>query len=289
MRVRTGVLVGARRAAPALASGYLMVGAGTVALGGWALPVTAVVLAVTVLLAAGVGERVVFRVLDRSRPPTPAEAAVLAPATAAACAVSLGPPVVSLRVLPGDARILARAAGRDTVGVPRGLVEAVYSGRVTPQQAAAGICHAAAVARAGVARSRPALLVWCLPWDLLAGAVRAVATVLGCSAVLRAVWRLRVVVLAVAVAQNVTGPRPWLGVLIAAIAAASYGMPLLDRVIARRVESAGDVVVVGAGLGRAYAELLAVAGVPLTFERHRALTATETAERGQAVVLSVAR
>ena len=77
--------------------------------------------------------------------------------------------------------------------------------------------------------------------------------------------------------------------LIAAITATSYGKPLLDRVIARRVESAGDDGVIGAGLGRAYAELLSVAGVPLTLERHRALTATETAECGQAVVLTLAR
>ena len=111
-----------------------------------------------VLLLAGVGEPAAARVLLASRPARAEELDMLAGALTVLCRAQLGPPVIRLRVRPGEHSIAAGGFGRRTVVVSAGLVDAVEDGRLpqdhsgTPPQ----------LWRGGWVRSGPVRL-WSLP------------------------------------------------------------------------------------------------------------------------------
>jgi hypothetical protein len=183
-----------------------------------ALPALALVCGVgaaTVLLRFGVGEQLACRALHGARSPTAAEAAVMAPAITRVCAAGLGPPLVRVAVQPHGQGLVAFACGGATVVVPRALVLAVHHGRVSHEQAAASIAHAAAICSAGLTRGQVALAVWCLPWVALEGVVAAAGRTLRGVALLRLAWRARVVVAAIAVAQNAADGHPWMAAVLA--------------------------------------------------------------------------
>ena len=168
MHVPTTVVRTARSVLPVVASGLvlLLAAAALPDLAGLAL--VAGVTAIALLLQCGVGESLSCRLLVGARSPTAVEATVLAGATTLACRAGLGPPVVQLRVQPRDVGVVPYAWGAGIVVVPRGLVLALHQGRVSPAEAAAGLCHAGATSRAGLASSTAALTWWCLPWSLAA-------------------------------------------------------------------------------------------------------------------------
>src|SRR5690606_10055978 len=66
---------------------------------------------------------------------------------------------------PGQ-RVDVTALGRRTVVVSRGLVEAIRSGQLAPQQAAAVITHEVGVLRSGLTRHDPALVILLAPWKV---------------------------------------------------------------------------------------------------------------------------
>jgi hypothetical protein len=102
----------------------------------------------------------------------------MAPAITRVCAAGLGPPLVRVAVQPHGQGLVAFACGGSTVVVPRALVLAVHHGRVSHEQAAASIAHAAAICSAGLTRGQVALAVWCLPWVALEGVVAAAGRML---------------------------------------------------------------------------------------------------------------
>jgi hypothetical protein len=273
MHVPATVVRTARSVLPVVASGLvlLLAAAALPDLAGLAL--VAGVTAIALLLQCGVGHSLACRVLVGARSPTVVEAAVLAGATTLACRAGLGPPVVRLRVQPRDVGVVPYAWGAGIVVVPRGLVLALHQGRVSPAEAAAGLCHAGATCRAGLASSTAALTWWCLPWSLAAGFVARLRQGLQASPLLLVAWRCRFVVPSIAVVQlSVDGHWP-MAAVVAGIAAATYTQPALARWCSARATATGDREVVGLGLGVHYARLLAAGGHTIGLERHAALDA----------------
>lgn len=274
MYVPITVVRAARSVLPVTASGLILLFAAA------ALPDLAglglLVLVTTSALAVrcGVGEDLTCRVLCGSRRPTAVEAGILAGATTLACRVGLGPPVVQLRVQPGTLDLVPYAWGTGVVVVPGGLVLALREGRVGPAEAAAGLCHASATCRAGLASSTASLTLWCLPWSLAAGFLEGLGRGVKAFPALWLAWRCRLVVASIAVVQLSNDGHLAMGVVVAGIGAATYAQPALARWFAGRVAATGDLEVVGLGLGVQFARLLAAAGHAIKLERHVALTAT---------------
>src|ERR1035437_3584846 len=105
-----------------------MVGALLPSLPGLALFVGGLTL--TVVLCAGGLERPAVRLLGRARVLSEAEAAAMAPAIALLCQRGLGPPAVELYARDGEVGISAGAAGRRSVVVSAGLLQAVQLGHL---------------------------------------------------------------------------------------------------------------------------------------------------------------
>ncbi len=287
MTASTSLMACCRTVVPATVSTVvLLVAAGAMP----ALPVLALVCGVgaaTVLLLFGVGEPLACRALHGARTPTAAEAAVMAPAITRACAAGLGPPLVRVAVQPDGHGLVAFACGGSTVVVPRALIVAVHHGRVSYEQAAASIAHAAAICSAGLTRGQLALVVWCLPWVAMEGVVAAAGRTLRGFALLRLAWRARVVVAAVAVAQTADDGRPWMAIVLVVLIGATYAQPALNREWNRRLARVGDDTLAEHGLGGDYAGLLTVCGHRVDLERHARLTRPRDTGRTGGVVLSL--
>lgn len=219
-------------AAPApTAAGAALVLAGVVSAtghGAWEGPVAAIVLG--------------------ARRLRPSERDELAAVLTQLCRVGLGPPLVELRVK--RSRLIgAVGAGRRTVVVSTGLIEAVVLGDLPSRQAAAVVAHSAVLVREGLTRSD--LLIGCVsaPWRAMRAAVHGICGWGRRLPLTQAAWRLRGVVVAVAVVQAVQVGRVGLAVTIAAIGAFSYALPEWERQWHDLCVRAGDGSVARAGFG----------------------------------------
>ena len=237
----------------------------------WAL-VGSVMVSTTGLLF-GIGEGVACRLLFGARCPGELERSVLGPAVARVCRAGLGPPLVELRVARRGDGLLASPFGHRIVLVPAGLLAGVQAGTVSHASAAASICHAAAVTRAGLTSLEPGFGVWCLPWLLMARCTAVAARV----PLLRLAWRARLVVVTVAIAQLLDTDHVLMGLGLAVLAVATYLLPAADRAVDGHVVAVGDAGVVSAGLGRDFLVLLDRSGAQVGLER-RARLATPASE-----------
>ena len=274
MSVPTTVVGAARSVLPVTVSGLVLLLAAAALPDLVGLALVAVVTTTSLLVRWGVGERLACRVLTGSRAPAAAESSVLAGATTLVCGAGLGPPVVQLRVQPRNLDLIPYAWGAGVVVVPGGLVVALHEGRVSPAEATAGLCHASATCRAGLATSTPALTLWCLPWSLAAGFLTRLGRGVKAFPLLWLAWRCRLVVASIAVVQLSNDRHLAMAAVVAGIAAATYAQPAMVRWFGRRVSEIGDHEVVGLGLGMQYARLLEAAGHAIGLQRHLALTAS---------------
>ena len=160
-------------------------------------------LGVTVVLCAGGLERPAVRLLGRARVLSDVEAAALAPAIALLCHKGLGPPAVELYARDGAVGISAGAAGRRSVVVSAGLVQAVQLGQLPADQAAGVIAAAVGRIRLGQTRFDVAVEFWTIPWQLVRAVCLTIAKTVGWLPLTRFAWRIRFVVTVVAVAQSV--------------------------------------------------------------------------------------
>lgn len=178
----------------------------------------------------------------------PSERDELAAVLTQLCRVGLGSPLVELRVK--RSRVIgAVGAGRRTVVVSTGLIEAVVLGELPSRQATAVVAHSAVLVREGLTRAD--LLIGCAsaPWRAMRATVRAVSSWGRRLPFTQAAWRLRVVVVAVAVVQAVQVGRVGPAVTIAAIGAFSYTLPVWERRWHDLLVRAGDGGVARAGFG----------------------------------------
>ena len=103
----------------------------------------------------------------------PSERDELAPVLTQLCRVGLGPPLVELRVK--RSRVIgAVGAGRRTVIVSTGLIEAVALGDLPSRQAVAVVAHSAVLVREGLTRAD--LLIGCVsaPWRSMRAAIHVI-------------------------------------------------------------------------------------------------------------------
>ena len=212
-------------------------------------------LALMVVLCAGGLERPTVRLLGRARVLSEAEAAALAPAIALLCHKGLGPPVVELYARDGVG-ISAGAAGRRSVVVSAGLVQACQGGQLPADQAAAVIAAAVGLIRLGQTRFDVAVEFWTIPWQLVRAVALAIAKTVGLFPLTRMAWRIRFVVSAVAVAQSVADDRIAGGLVVAVFMALAYLAPQWQRLWDVRSQDDSDRFVADHELGDALGQFL---------------------------------
>jgi hypothetical protein len=182
-------------------------------------------LALMVVLCAGGLERPAVRLLGRARVFSEAEAVALAPAIALLCQKGLGPPVVELYARDGEVGISAGAAGRHSVVVTSGLLQAAQLGQLPADQAAGVIAASVGRIRLGQTRFDVAVEFWTIPWQLMRAVNLAIAKIVVMLPLTQFAWRIRFVVAAVAVVQSVTDGRIEAGVVVAVFIVLSYMAP----------------------------------------------------------------
>jgi hypothetical protein len=156
-------------------------------------------LALMVVLCAGGLEQPAVRVLGHARVFSEEEAVALAPAIALLCQKGIGPPVVELYARDGEVEISAGAAGRHSVVVSSGLLQAVQLGQLLADQAAGVIAAAVGRIRLGQTRFDVAVEFWTIPWQLVRATCVAITQAVGLFSPTRFAWGIRFVVGTVAV------------------------------------------------------------------------------------------
>ncbi|MHB8186749.1 MAG: hypothetical protein ACYDDU_11840 [Dermatophilaceae bacterium] len=230
-------------------------------------------LVLTVVLCAGGLEGPAVRLLGRARVLSEAEAAALAPAIALLCQRGLGPPAVEFYARDGKVGISAGAAGRRSVVVSAGLVQAVQQGHLPADQAAGVIAAAVGRIRLGQTRFDVAMEFWTIPWQLARAVCLVIAKSVGLFPLTRYAWRIRFVVAAIAMAQSVANGRIADGLVVAAFIALTYLAPRWQRQWDMRSQDESDRFVADHGLGDALGRFLRRCPPgPRTLERIHRLT-----------------
>jgi hypothetical protein len=223
------------------------------------------------LLAGGLLEEPMLRVLRGARAPRAGEWTVLAPVLARLAAADVSVPDLYIDHHSRSAQS-AEALGRRSLVVSSRLVEATYRGQLSRHEAAALIAHAVGRHRARPHSCGLALCVWTAPCR----GVLAVAGRVGATAawfpLVRPAWRLRFVIAIVCVVQSVAEGRTVYGLIAGGFMALTYLVPAANRTIERRVEYGADTYLLDHGLGAVLAGLLCRGGCPVPLERLRRLT-----------------
>lgn len=164
------------------------------------------------------------------------------------------PPDQLLLVGPGH-HVGAKAVGSRTVVVSRGLIDAVRSGHLTAEAAAAVITHELGVLRAGLARHEPPATILLAPWTMWLTFIRALWEAVAC-------FLPRQVMVACLVLN--AGVGLWLGLTQEAtmlLATAAMATVLTawwaSRSWHRARDQVGDQYLIQTGLALPYAALLA--------------------------------
>ena len=230
-------------------------------------------LALTVVLCAGGLERPAVRLLGRARVVSEVEASALAPAIAVLCQKGLGSPAVELYARGGAVGICAGAAGRHSVVVSSGLLQAAQLGQLPADQAAGVIAAAVGRIRLGQTRFDVAVEFWTTPWQLVRAVCLAIAKTVGLLPLTQFAWRIRFVVAAVAVAQSVADGGIAEGLVVAAFIALTYLAPRWQRNWGMRSQNDSDRFVADHELGDALGRFLRrCPPEPRTLERIHCLT-----------------
>lgn len=216
--------------------------------------VTVVGIALGALLAAGLGEDAVARVLYRARRATPTEAPRLTVAWRIATH-HLDADGVRLRIVAHGAPVAT--AGRRHVLLRRDVVAAYCANDLNAHQVAAFIAQGLGRLRHGHVRFDLLWTVWTIPWDLIRGLAHGIGRRLAWIPLVQFAWRTRIIVGTIAVileAQAGRWPSP---VVIAAFLTFSYLMPYCRGAWDRRLCDASDdrnvedIAIVGHPLPRA--------------------------------------
>ncbi|MFC6706580.1 hypothetical protein [Flexivirga alba] len=207
-------------------------------------------------LLCGRGESLFVRLLARAREPRDYELAALRPVVAVLKELDLVSSPVQLLVRDRPAGVRVGAAGRRTVVISQGLVEAIASGRIRPDEAASLLAHAIGRIRLGQCRYDVALEFWMLPWRLLQAVGHSIGRVIGWFPLAAFAWRVRFVTGGVALVQGFTEGQAVFGLIGAGVVALSYAVPWAEQQAALAGEDEADRFVAAAGLGDALCRFL---------------------------------
>lgn len=225
------------------------------------------------LLACGLFADEAILVLTRSRPATPGERNVLAGALAQLAAVDLEVGTLLVRRAQRPATPAAEAIGTRTLVVAPGLVDGVFRGGVTAEEAAALMAHAIGARRGGPPRLEVAVLAATTPWRMVLAVAARIAAAFAWLPLMGAAWTLRGIVGVVCVVQSAVEGHLAAGLLGGLVIALTYAMPAANRELERRREHAADVFVASLGLGRVLAGMLRRWRWPTALERLQLLEA----------------
>ena len=188
--------------------------------------VTALGIALGALLAAGLGEDTVVRVLYRARRATPAEAPRLAVAWRIATH-HLDADGVRLRIVSHGAPVAT--AGSRHLLLRRDVVAAYRANDLTAHQVAALIAQGIGRLRHGHTRLDLLWTAWTIPWDFIRGLAHAIGRCLAWIPLVQFAWRTRIVVGTIAVVLEAHAGRWPSQIVIAGFIAISYFMPYARR------------------------------------------------------------
>lgn len=174
------------------------------------------------LLAAGLSEDAVVRVMYRARRATPDEAPRLAVALRIAThgsdadgvrlrIVNHGPPVGT--------------AGRQHVLLRRDVVAAYCTNQITAHQVAALIAQGIGRVRHGHTHFDLFWTFWTIPWDFVRGLTHAIGRRLAWIPLVQFAWRIRIVVGAIAVVMEAQAGRWPSATILVVFIALSHGLP----------------------------------------------------------------
>jgi hypothetical protein len=221
-------------------------------------------------VSAGPPER---RLASRKSQRIGSVASPLAPAIALLCQKGLGPPTVELYARDPEVGISAGAAGRRSIVVSGGLLQAAQLGQLPADQAAGVIAAAVARIRLGQTRFDVAVEFWTIPWQLVRALCLAIAQTVSWLPLAQFAWRIRFVVATVAAAQSVADGRTAAGVVVALFIALTYLAPRWQRRWDTRSQDDSDKFVADHHLGEALSRFLRrCPPEPRTLERIHRLT-----------------
>ena len=212
------------------------------------LALTALWTLLGLVLAFGGLEPLGARLLGWSRPLRLDEAEDLAPVLAALCGVGLGPPRITLRVVPGPTW-QTEAMGRRTITLTTGLLFAYRAGRVSAEEVTALLAVSAAQVRDGWTRRQFALELFTLPWYLAGLLVHILLTPLRGRG--QALWHMRHLVMTVTVIHSVQQGDLWLAAGAGTLQALTCLVPRWHRGWKRSMTWAGEQGAIRAGFGPA--------------------------------------
>ncbi len=184
--------------------------------------VTVVRIALGALLAAGLGEDAVVRVLYRARCATPAEAPRLMVAWRIATHHT-DADGARLRIVTHGEPVAT--AGRRHVLLRRDIVAAYCANDRTAHQVAALISQGIGRLRHGHTRFDLLWTVWTIPWDVIRGLAHAIGRRLAWIPLVHFAWRTRIVVGTLAVVLEAQAGRWPSPIVIAGFITPSYLMP----------------------------------------------------------------
>lgn len=215
--------------------------------------VTVVGIALGALLAAGLGEETVVRILYRARRATPSEAPRLTVAWRIATH-RLDADGVRLRIVTHGEPVAT--AGRHHLLLNRDVVAAYCANEISAHQVAALIAQGIGRLRHGHTRFDLLWTVWTIPWDFIRGLAYASGRRLAWIPLVQFAWRTRFVVGSIAVVLEAQAGRWPSPIVIAGFIALSYLMPYcrgaMDRRLTRTSDrNADDIAMVGHPLPRA--------------------------------------
>lgn len=197
-----------------------------------ALPVTVgfaftvIGIALGALLAAGLGEDPVVRILYRARRATPAEAPRLAVAWRIATH-HLDADGVRLRIVSHGAPVAT--AGRRHVLLRRDVVAAYCANEISAHRVAGLVSQGIGRLRHGHTRFDLLWTAWTIPWDFIRGLAHAIGRRLAWIPLVQFAWRTRIVVGTIAVVLEAHAGRWPSPIVIAGFIAISYCMPYARR------------------------------------------------------------
>jgi len=203
-------------------------------------------------------ERVAVRVAYGFRAPRELEAGVLHPLTAQALhRLGMGAAAVDWYVRPTETCVAAYTAGRRSVAVSVGLLDAYADGWLTEQQIVAVLCHELAHIEAGATRHAIALGWLTLPWRLVATPFRALVHAMQRHIPLARAGVILIPVIAVAAVVQLANHGAWLAVvMLAGLGWVVWVQPWVEGAARRAEEHAADARTSNVGLGRELAQVL---------------------------------
>lgn len=186
-----------------------------------------------------VGERSLAWLVHGARGLRPGEQAALADAITRLCAQKMGPPLVEVRVV-AHPSWAPGGFGRRTLLASDQMIIALRRGNLSLDEAVALLVAGVGMAHSPINRWDGLIAALTLPWLPLRAIFGGIAQAMQLVPLVWFAWRIRVVVIGIAIWQQAAAGRIWLTAGVATVGAISYLAPLAASRLNRALQLAGD-------------------------------------------------